>query len=134
MGDELKVATEGKSLVYAVAPFRDAAILTAGHAADGAVWIDDHTGLWCSSSYYGKTLPTWAAVLNGGGGLAERLKSLSWKPSNDLVGNFSYFLSGGMKKPFAHKFVGESRFASFKTSGLVNEEVARAAVQCVMVR
>ncbi len=131
VGDELKVATEGKSLVYAVAPFRDAAILTAGHAADGAVWIDDHTGLWCSSSYYGKTLPTWAAVLNGGGGLAEQLKSLSWKPSNDLVGNFSYFLSGGMKKPFAHKFVGESRFASFKTSGLVNEEVARAAVQCV---
>ncbi len=131
VGDELKVATEGKSLVYAVAPFRDAAILTAGHAADGAVWIDDRTGLWCSSTYYGKTLPTWASVLNGGGGLAERLKSLTWKPSSDLVGNFSYFLSGGMKKPFAHKFVGDGRFASFKTSGLVNQEVARAAMQCI---
>lgn len=131
VGDELKVATEGKSLVYAVAPFRDAAILTAGHAADGAVWIDDRTGLWCSSTYYGKTLPTWASVLNGGGGLAERLKSLTWKPSSDLVGNFSYFLSGGMKKPFAHKFTGDGRFASFKTSGLVNQEVARAAMQCI---
>ena len=131
IGDELKVATEGKSLVYAVAPFRDAAILTAGHAADGAVWIDDRTGLWCSSTYYGKTLPTWASVLNGGGGLAERLKSLTWKPSSDLVGNFSYFLSGGMKKPFAHKFTGDGRFASFKTSGLVNQEVTRAAVQCI---
>ena len=44
LGDELKVATEGKSLVYAIAPYRDAAILSAGHAADGALWIDDRTG------------------------------------------------------------------------------------------
>lgn len=130
IGDELKVATEGKSIVYAIAPFRDAAILTAGHAADGAVWIDDRTGQWCSSSYYGKTLPSWANVLNSNS-LDVRLKSLTWKPSSDLVGNFSYFLSGGMKKPFSHKFAGVNRFASFKTSGLVNEEVVRAATQCL---
>ena len=41
IGDELKVATNGSSLVYALAPARDAAVLSAGHAADGAVWIDD---------------------------------------------------------------------------------------------
>lgn len=131
VGDELKVATEGKALVYAIAPYRDAAVLSAGHAANGALWIDDRTGLWCTTSYYGQALPTWAAVLNSNGGLAERLKSLTWKPSNDLVGNFSYFLSGGMKKPFAHKFSGPSRFSSFKTSGLINKEVTRAAAQCI---
>lgn len=131
IGDELKVATEGKSLVYAIAPYRDAAVLSAGHAADGAVWIDDRTGQWCTTSYYGQSLPTWAAVLNSSGGLNERLKSLTWKPTSDLVGNFSYFLSGGMKKPFTHKFAGNSRFASFKTSGLINAEVVRAATQCV---
>ena len=131
LGDELKVATEGRALVYAIAPYRDAAVISAGHAADGAVWIDDHTGRWCSTSYYGPALPSWAAVLNTNS-LAERLKSLTWKPSNDLVGNFSYFLSGGMKKPFAHKFnKGDNRFASFKTSGLVNEEVASAAEKCI---
>lgn len=131
LGDELKVATEGKALVYAIAPYRDAAVISAGHAADGAVWIDDRTGQWCSTSYYGPTLPSWAAVLNTNA-LGERLKSLTWKPSNDLVGNFSYFLSGGMKKPFAHKFnKGDQRFASFKTSGLVNEEVATAAEKCL---
>ena len=130
VGDELKVASEGKSLVYAIAPYRDAAVLSAGHAADGAIWIDDRTGQWCSSSYYGGTLPSWAAVLNSSS-LNERLKTLVWKPSSDLVGNFSYFLSGGMKKPFAHKFVGPNRFVSFKTSGLVNEEVVKAANQCV---
>ena len=130
IGDELKVATEGKAVVYAIAPYRDAAILGAGHAADGALWIDDRTGRWCSTSYYGSALPTWATMLNSKP-LEEKLKTWVWEPSNELVGNFSYFLSGGMKKPFAHKFnKGEKRFASFKTSGLVNEEVARAAVQC----
>lgn len=34
VGDELKVATDGKALVYAIAPSREVAILTAGHAAD----------------------------------------------------------------------------------------------------
>lgn len=129
LGDELKVATEGKSLVYAIAPFRDAAVLSAGHAADGAFWIDDRTGVWCSSSYYGQALPAWVSVLNSNG-LSQRIKSLVWQPSSDFVGSFSYFLSGGVKEPFSHKFKGDSRFASFKTSGLVNEEVARAAKQC----
>lgn len=129
VGDELKVATEGKSIVYAIAPFRDAAVLGGGHSADGAFWIDDRTGLWCSSSYYGQSLPAWVSVLNSNG-LPQRLKSLVWKPSSDFVGSFSYFLSGGVKEPFSHKFQGESRFVSFKTSGLVNEEVVRAVSQC----
>lgn len=130
VGDELKVATEGKALVYAVAPFRESAILTAGHAADGAVWIDDRTGRWCSTSYYG-ALPGWANVRNELHSIDRLLQSVTWKPSSDLVGNFSYFLSGGMKKPFAHKFKGDSRFAAFKTSGLVNEEVAATANGCI---
>ena len=131
VGDELKVASEGKALVYAVAPTREGAILSAGHAADGAYWIDDQTGRWCSTNYYGPALPTWISLM-GGKPLAERLKSQTWEPSNDLVGNFSYFLSGGMKKPFAHKFQkGENRFAAYKTSGLVNEEIAHAALACL---
>lgn len=32
IADELKIATRNKGLVYAIAPFRDAAILGAGHA------------------------------------------------------------------------------------------------------
>lgn len=130
IGDELKVASEGKSLVYAIAPFREAAILSAGHAADGAVWIDNQTGQWCSTSYYG-SLPTWAAVRTSFNGLADQLKDLVWKPTSELVGNFSYFLSGGMRAPFSHKFKGADRFADFKTSGLVNNEVVATAAACL---
>lgn len=35
--DELKVGTEGQSLVFSIANHKDAAILSAGHAADAAL-------------------------------------------------------------------------------------------------
>lgn len=129
IGDELKVATEGKSIIYSISPYCDASILCAGHAADGAFWIDDQTGLWCSSSFYLNDLPAWVSVLNTDG-ISKRIKSLKWQPTNDFVGNFSYFLSGGMKAPFSHKFKGEDSYISYKTSGLVNEEILRAVKQC----
>ena len=44
LGDELKVATQGQSKIFAFAPQKDAAILSAGHAADGAFWLDTQTG------------------------------------------------------------------------------------------
>lgn len=130
LGDELKVATEGKALVYAISPFQDAAILSAGHAADGAVWIDGTSGTWCSTSYYG-ALPAWAEVRNEHHPLSDFLKENPWKPTSPLIGNFSYFLSGGIKEPFYHRFKGDARFTSFKTSGLVNGEVAAAFADCL---
>lgn len=130
IGDELKVATEGKSLVFSIAPFREAAILSAGHAANAAVWIDDYTGNWCSTSYYG-SLPSWAIVRSQYFPLSDRLNETIWEPSSDLVGTFSYFLSGGMKKPFKHKFSGDRKFISYKTSALVNEEVVETAKTCL---
>ena len=50
LGDELKVATDGLGKVYAFAPSAECAILSAGHAADGAVWIQE--GTWVSTPYY----------------------------------------------------------------------------------
>ncbi len=129
LSDELKVASKGKSLVYAISPFRDASVLTAGHAADGALWIDDVTGNWASSSYYGN-YPAWANVA-GKSYSATRGITGQWTPYNDLVGNFSYFLSGGMQKPFKHKFEGANKYKDYKTSGLVNEAVMRMAEACL---
>lgn len=59
LGDELKISTQGKAIVYGIAPFSDAAILSAGHAADGALWIDEQNGSWCSSNYYFRSVPKW---------------------------------------------------------------------------
>ena len=130
IGDELKAATEGKALVYAFAPFSDAAILSAGHAADGAFWIDQQSGKWASSSYYAPQLPQWVAMANRNS-LNTTLPSTTWTPCSELSGNFCYFLSGGVKEPFSHKFKGERAYATFSTSALVNEHVSALAKQCI---
>lgn len=128
--DELKVATEGRALAYSISPFRDAAVFSAGHAADGAFWLNDLTGQWCSTSYYG-TYPNWAVAYDQYKSLGKRIGNITWTPLNDLVGNFNYFVSGGMNKPFRHTFSGSRRFRAFKTSACVNEEVNRFALHCL---
>lgn len=50
LGDELKIATNGIARVFAFAPTADAAILSAGHAADGASWISNRK--WVTTTYY----------------------------------------------------------------------------------
>ncbi len=50
LGDELKVATNGLGKVYAFATSAECAILSAGHAADGAAWIQQ--GTWASTPYF----------------------------------------------------------------------------------
>ena len=57
--DELKMATGGRGFGVQHCPGCDAAILAAGHAADGAFWIDNASGQWSSTSYYGQ-YPDWA--------------------------------------------------------------------------
>lgn len=128
--DELKVATEGKALVYSIAPNNDAALFAAGHAGDCAFWLNDETGQWCTTSYY-NAQPTWLSYYNNSDHAASQINSLTWEPLNELVGAFNYFVSGGMKKPFRHAFKGDRRFRQFKASALVNEEVNDFVSHCL---
>lgn len=59
IGDELKIYTSKASLVWSVAPTRESAILSAGHAADGALWLDEPQRRWRTSTYYHPTAPSW---------------------------------------------------------------------------
>jgi hypothetical protein len=63
VGDQLKLATGGKSKVFGVAVKDRAAILMAGHAADAAYWMDGD-GQWITSTYYRKDLPGYIRELN----------------------------------------------------------------------
>lgn len=126
ISDELKVGTGGKALVYAIAPNRDAAVLSAGHAADGGFWINDDTGAWSTSSYYGSA-PAWLSYYESTYRLSDNIGKLQWTPSGELAGQYDYFLSGGAYKPFSHKFKGDRCYRLFKASALVNEEVTRFA-------
>ena len=64
LGDELKLATGGRSRVFAIALKDRAAVLPGGHAADAAYWIDQKSGAWVTSTYYRNDLPKWAADFN----------------------------------------------------------------------
>ncbi len=64
IGDALKIATDFKSKVYGVALKDRAAILPAGHGADGAFWWDNKSGHFITSTYYMDKLPLWADAFN----------------------------------------------------------------------
>lgn len=130
IGDELKAFSSGSAKVYALSPFRDAAILSAGHAADGAFWIDDETGQWCTSSYYTSSAPDWLEQYNTLYPSRKQITGQSWEPDESIkfTGGFSYFMSESRQKTFSHKFSGDRRFVEYKASGLVNENVTRMAL------
>lgn len=84
--DELKIATNNQAIIYSVAPFRDAAILSAGHAANCAFWINSETGKWCSTTYY-KDFPWWLNDYNTRQGPDLRVKD------KDQVNRYRHLLT-----------------------------------------
>src|SRR6266568_2120903 len=64
LGDELKLATQGKSRVFGVSLKDRAAVLPAGFAGDAAYWIEQQSGTWITSTYYRADLPKWAQDFN----------------------------------------------------------------------
>ena len=64
LGDELKLATQGKARVFGVSLKDRASILPAGFAGDAAYWIDPASGAWVTSTYYRNDLPKWVQDFN----------------------------------------------------------------------
>jgi predicted AlkP superfamily pyrophosphatase or phosphodiesterase len=83
LGDELKLATQGKARVFGISLKDRAAILPAGHAADAAYWIDHDSGAWITSTYYRTDLPKWVSDFNG----AKRTQKYWDREWRDAEGN-----------------------------------------------
>ena len=89
LGDELKLATGGKSRVFAVSLKDRAAVLPAGFSGDAAYWIDAKSGDWITSTYYRADLPEWVRNFNGRSPSERRANKYwnrEWK-SKDSDGN-----------------------------------------------
>src|SRR5581483_537616 len=84
LGDELKIATQGRSRVFTTSLKDRAAVLTAGFAADGAYWIDQATGQWITSSFYTSKLPDWIDRYNSEKP-AEKYWDREWKDASGKV-------------------------------------------------
>jgi hypothetical protein len=122
VGDELKIATRGKALVYSIAPFRDAAVIGAGHSGNGAYWLNENTGKWCSSTYY-KELPWWLSKYNEQKAIDFRIGDIVWTPYLPKE-KYSY-LPDWRDTAFKYKFDDDRRnkYRRLITSPYVNDEV-----------
>jgi len=84
LGDELKLATQGRSRVFGISLKDRASVLPAGFAGDGAYWIDPKSGAWITSTYYRHDLPKWAQEFNDNQRRGKYLNR-EWKDSHGTV-------------------------------------------------
>lgn len=88
-GDELRLATQGRSRVFSVSLKDRASILPAGQSANGAFWIDQSSGHFTTSTYYMEHLPTWAMEFDNSGRAEQAAKEANAEGTTqfyDLVG------------------------------------------------
>lgn len=77
LGDELKIAGDGKPRVIGISLKDRGAILPAGHSADGAYWFDAKTGNFASSTFYFADLPAWVKDFNASRP-ADKYRGAAW--------------------------------------------------------
>lgn len=131
LSDELTIATQGMAEVYSIAPTREMAVLSAGHASKGAFWVNDDTGKWSGTTYYGN-FPSWVTTYNDRRGLDFRIGEMVWGPYLPVT-SYKYLTTDTKQVTFKHKFDDERRnkYRKFKTSPYVNDEVNRLVNVCL---
>jgi predicted AlkP superfamily pyrophosphatase or phosphodiesterase len=76
LGDRLKIVTDGRSKVFGIGAKDRAAILMAGHAADGAFFMNGRCQ-WITSSFYREELPAYLRSWNNSDA-AARYSGKTW--------------------------------------------------------
>ena len=124
IGDELKIASGGKSDVFAIAPDAETAILSAGRYADAAFWVDDYNGRWATTTYY-KNIPWYVDRYNTSNALTNS-PDKTWAPALLSYNGFPYTQN---TTPFKYSFSkGEyDRYLKIKKSPFINEEITNLA-------
>ncbi len=134
LGDELKLASQLRSKVFSIAPNAEQALIGAGHAANSAVWFDEKTGHWASTSYYHE-FPASATRQNlmPKEVLFCNLNTYIWNsPSNSMGADLiaPYLTTSPV---FSHRFTekGKPNYSWAKTSPVINDAVAQLAQQYI---
>lgn len=128
VGDELKIATNGACDVYAIAPNAEAALLSAGHYANGAFWLDNHNGKWATTTYF-KEVPWYVERFNNTEAIAL-FPDRSWVQGMSQYNGFPY---SGSRTHFNYTFTkaDRDRFVKIKQTPLVNEQITSLAKQFI---
>ena len=121
VGDEIKMSGQ-TSKVIGVSIKDRAAILPAGHMADGAYWFDDKSKHWVTSTYYAEKLPVWVEKINAGKP-AARADNAQWVP---LDGQGKPFCTTGAPTAAVHAC------RSFEATPWGNEVIEEFAEQALL--
>jgi predicted AlkP superfamily pyrophosphatase or phosphodiesterase len=148
VGDELRLATNGRAKVIGISVKDRSAILPAGRNANAAYWLSTASGNMVSSTYYFKELPGWVIAFNNEkradkyfGAKWERLlpENEYWKragadtPSWETVGSasgdtnaFPHTITGGAKSP------GRAYYIALDHSPFINDLIVSFAQQAII--
>jgi hypothetical protein len=124
LGDELKIATGGKSDVYAIAPNAEEAILSAGKYANAVFWLDDYNGKWATTTYY-KDIPWYVDRYNSNQAIGNNPECI-WMPELPIYHGFPYTKT---TSPFKYTFSkgDKDKFLKIKQSPFINTEITNLA-------
>ncbi|MCL1937848.1 MAG: alkaline phosphatase family protein [Candidatus Azobacteroides sp.] len=130
IGDELKIASQKKSKIYAIAPNAEEAIVSGGKYADGVFWLDDYSGKWATSTYYSE-MPWYIDRYNTTEAIGN-FSEKSWTQSYSHYVGFPYSIRT-QTNPFHHHFdkTDKDRYQKIKQTPLVNTEVTDLAVKLI---
>lgn len=146
IGDELRLATNGRAKVFSLSLKDCAALLLAGRLASGAYWFDTKSGAFVSSSQYGHELPAWVKTFNEKryadsyfGKSWERLLAESqyvasvkddYPYEKSMIGGgrqFPHVINGGVGGP------GESFYQAFQMTPFANQMLCDLAKDAIDV-
>lgn len=142
IGDELKMSSNHKSKVFAVALKDRSSIFPAGHSADAAFWLDDSTGNFISSSWYLKELPQWLIAFNTKNYVKTYLEK-GWQTlypletyTNSIADENRYEISPNKKEkavfPYDYKLqLEKNKYAIIRATPYGNSLTKDIAIACV---
>lgn len=128
ISDEVMIDGGGLGLVYAVSTDPQQAIIMAGHAGSGALWLDHNSGKWSTTTYYGD-MPQIASNRNYRFPLSSRIDTMQWKPLLPLE-RYPGIPAQKRYYDFRHTFPSSQRdvYTRFAESPKGNREVTDMAV------
>ena len=130
--DELKIASNGKSDVFAFSPDASGALAAGGHAASGAFWIENYSGRWATTTFYTSYHQFVDQYNRSDESLNTQISNLVWKPKLpvELYNAFPYTQN---QKSFQHKLGSNktNQYFLLKQTPFINEEVRKMGVKAI---
>jgi hypothetical protein len=111
VGDELKLATQGKARVFGISLKDRASVLPGGFAADAVYWLEPKSGAWITSTYYRSDLPKWVQDFNSN--RPEKYWNREWRDAQGaLLRSTGHRKSKDGREASFYEVVGPTAFAN----------------------